>query len=133
MRIYMQLIMWCLWPGATPHTSMQLKHYMQASQEDALGALLQQRLLSFLTRGSYVEALGIIRRRAVPGYHLSFLVMASHCQTYAPHGLVEAICGFLEGLPAAFGFRLSVTSQGRSVGAEYLRGFLPRQRRQQAA
>ena len=103
---------------------------MQASQEDALGQLLQQRLLTFLAKGSYVASLGIIRRRSIPGYHLSFLILASHCQTYASHRLVQVICGFLEGLPAAFGFRMSVTSHGRNVGSEYLRGFLPKQSRQ---
>ena len=99
---------------------------MQAQQEDAIGQLLQQRTLDFMTRGSYVESLGIIRRRPMPGYHLSILILAIHCQTYPPHKLARAVCSFLEGLPAAFGFRMSVTSQGRYVGSEYLRGFLPR-------
>ena len=106
---------------------------MQATQEDAVGQLVQQRLLAFLAKGSCVEALGIIRRRSIPGYNLSFLILASHCQTYAPHRLVQVICGFLEGLPAAFGFKMSVTSHGRSVGSEYLRGFLPKQSRQMMA
>ena len=109
--------------GSRPHASPA-----QAAQEDAVGQWLMDSMFSFLARPRSAEQLLIVRKQPRPGYHLSFLVTAAHCQTHSPLRLVEAIEQLLEGLPAAFGFRLALSSHSRAVGQDYLRGFLPRRK-----
>ena len=99
---------------------------LQAQQEDAVGQWLLERLFAFLAKPACAEQLLIVRKRPCPGYHLSFLITAAHCQAHSPVRLVEAVCQLLEGLPAAFGFRLALSSQSRAVGHGYLKGFVAR-------
>ena len=83
-------------------------------------------MFSYLTKASSAEQLLIVRRRPCPGYHVTFLFTAAHCQTHPPLRLVEAVCQLLERLPPAFGFRLALSSHSRATGQTYLRSFLPR-------
>lgn len=74
--------------------------------------------MTFLTQSSYAEAFGILRRKALPGYDLSLVITASHCQTFGRQQLTDFICQFIEDVASAFGLKMLLNSYGRSAAAE---------------
>ena len=92
-------------------------------QDDAIETWLTRRLMTFLTQSSYAEAFDVLRRKPMPGFDLSLVVTASHCQTFGRQQLVDFICLFMEDVVSAYGLMMLVTSRGRAVAAEYLQSF----------
>lgn len=74
--------------------------------------------MTFLTQSSYAEAFGILRRKALPGYDLSLVITASHCQTFGRQQLTDFICQFIEDVASAFGLKMLLNSYGRFAAAE---------------
>ena len=80
--------------------------------------------MTFLTQSIYAEAFSILRRKPIPGFDLSLVVTAKHCQTFGRQHLVDFICHFMEDIVSSCGLKMLVTSRGRAVAADFLQSFV---------
>ena len=67
----------------------------------------------------------ILRRSAVEGYHISFLITNFHCEEMWKHKLVDFIIHFMGEIDAEISaMKLAVNSRARTVATTYLKEFV---------
>jgi len=70
------------------------------------------------------EQFFIMRRKAVEGYDISFLITHTHLEKMWKHKLVDFIVNFLEEVDKEIsGMKIAVNARARLVASEYLRQF----------
>ena len=78
--------------------------------------------MSFLTQRA--EAFVVMRRKAVPGYDISFLVTNIHVETMYKHKLVDFICQFMEDIDKEISeMKISLNGRLRTSAEEFLKAF----------
>mmetsp|Transcript_33967 Transcript_33967/g.47056 ORF Transcript_33967/g.47056 Transcript_33967/m.47056 type:complete len:170 (+) Transcript_33967:140-649(+) len=95
---------------------------VKVKQSDELEEILARKFTSFLEQRA--EAFRVMRRRAVQGYDISFLITNVHCEEMYKHKLVDFICQFMEEIDREINeLKLSVNTRGRAVATEFLSAF----------
>ena len=64
---------------------------------------------------------GILRRVPVAGYDLSFVITARHCWEFSKESLIGFICSFIQQSTSANQLKMSVSSKGRAIAADYMK------------
>lgn len=91
-------------------------------KSDDLEKILTDRFTRFLMQRA--EDFAVLRRKAVDGYDLSFLVTNFHTEEMIKHKLTDFIIEFMEMIDSELSsMKLSVNSRARVVAAEYLKQF----------
>eukprot|EP00891_Asterochloris_glomerata_P007847 jgi/Astpho2/7847/e_gw1.00117.112.1_t len=87
---------------------------------DQLEALLNKKFMAFLMQRA--EPFGIMRRVALPGYDISFMLTNFHCDQYQKDKLIDFVCHFVEDINTeVVDLKLLVNTRARAVAAEFLR------------
>lgn len=85
---------------------------------DGVEEYLLRSFLRFMVHRA--DQLDIVRRVAMPGYHLTFLITSSHLERYQRDRLIDFICKFVEDLYAEISaMKLSLRSRGRAVVQDF--------------
>ena len=96
---------------------------VKVKQADELEEILCRQFMRFLTQRA--EAFKVLRRVPVPGYDVSFLVTHEHVEDMRKPKLVDFIVRLLEDVDRAMSEqKLSVSSRGRVVAADFLKSFV---------
>mmetsp|Transcript_8415 Transcript_8415/g.12799 ORF Transcript_8415/g.12799 Transcript_8415/m.12799 type:complete len:170 (+) Transcript_8415:51-560(+) len=91
-------------------------------QADDLEAVLCKKFMRFLAQRA--ENFVILRRKAIPGYDISFLVTNFHQEGYFKHKLVDFIIQFMEDVDKEISeMKLAVNARARIVATEFLTQF----------
>jgi len=91
-------------------------------QADELEKLLAKKFMRFLTQRA--EPFVILRRKAVKGYDISFLVTNFHTEAMYKHKLVDFIIQFMEDVDSEISkMKSSVNTRARIVAQTYLNTF----------
>lgn len=70
------------------------------------------------------EQYGILRRKAVPGYTISFLITSSHLQKYGSEQILDCVLSFCAQVDREFSdVKISLNAHSRLVAAEFLKSF----------
>eukprot|EP01126_Amoeba_proteus_P013400 TRINITY_DN1568_c0_g1_i1.p1 TRINITY_DN1568_c0_g1~~TRINITY_DN1568_c0_g1_i1.p1 ORF type:complete len:170 (-),score=16.41 TRINITY_DN1568_c0_g1_i1:112-621(-) len=89
---------------------------------DELDQILTKRLLRFLCQRA--ENFVILRRKAIPGYDISFLLTNFHLESMYKHKLVDFVIQFLTEIDAEISeMKLAVNARGRISFTEFLKTF----------
>jgi hypothetical protein len=92
-------------------------------QADDLEKILAKKFMRFLAQRA--ENFIILRRKAIKGYDLSFLVTNFHTEMMFKHKLVDFIIQFMEDVDAEISaMKLAVNARARIVAQEYLKTFV---------
>ena len=67
-----------------------------------------------------LQMFSILRRVPVAGYDLSFVITVRHCWEFSKESLIGFICSFIQQSTSVTQLKLSVSSRGRAIGADYL-------------
>ena len=95
---------------------------VKVKQADELEEILCRQFMRFLTQRA--EAFKVLRRVPVPGYDVSFLVTHEHVEDMLKPKLVDFIVQLLEDVDGEISEqKLSVSSRGRVVAADFLKSF----------
>ena len=96
---------------------------VKVKQADELEEILCRQFMRFLTQRA--EAFKVLRRVPVPGYDVSFLVTHEHVEDMLKPKLVDFIVQLLEDVDREISEqKLSVSSRGRVVAADFLKSFV---------
>ena len=96
---------------------------VKVKQADELEEILCRQFMRFLTQRA--EAFKVLRRVPVPGYDVSFLVTHEHVEDMRKPKLVDFIVRLLEDVDREMSEqKLSVSSRGRVVAADFLKSFV---------
>ena len=96
---------------------------VKVKQADELEEILCRQFMRFLTQRA--EAFKVLRRVPVPGYDVSFLVTHEHVEDMLKPKLVDFIVQLLEDVDREMSEqKLSVSSRGRVVAADFLKSFV---------
>ena len=91
-------------------------------QADELEKLLAKKFMRFLTQRA--EPFVILRRKAVKGYDISFLITNFHTETMYKHKLVDFVIQFMEDVDSEISkMKSSVNTRARIVAQTYLNTF----------
>eukprot|EP01125_Pyxidicula_operculata_P001224 TRINITY_DN11154_c0_g1_i1.p1 TRINITY_DN11154_c0_g1~~TRINITY_DN11154_c0_g1_i1.p1 ORF type:complete len:182 (-),score=38.99 TRINITY_DN11154_c0_g1_i1:60-605(-) len=89
---------------------------------DDLDVILSKRFFHFLTQRA--ENFIILRRTAVPGYDISFLITNAHTETMYKHKVVDFVIQFIQDIDQEISdMKLSVSARARIVASEFLKEF----------
>eukprot|EP00697_Spironema_sp_BW2_P015852 gnl/Spiro4/6852_TR3554_c0_g1_i1.p1 gnl/Spiro4/6852_TR3554_c0_g1~~gnl/Spiro4/6852_TR3554_c0_g1_i1.p1 ORF type:complete len:187 (-),score=46.70 gnl/Spiro4/6852_TR3554_c0_g1_i1:20-544(-) len=92
-------------------------------QLDEMETLLTRKFTRFLMQRA--DNFVVLRRKAVEGYDISFLITNFHTETFVKHKLVDFIIQFMEEVDKEINdMKISVNTRGRIVAEEYLKSFL---------
>ncbi|CAI5488911.1 unnamed protein product, partial [Closterium sp. NIES-64] len=109
----------CLIEGSinSVRVSIKVKH------ADEMENLLGSKYLSFLSMRA--ESFLVLRRKPLPGYDLSFLITAEHCQSLHKHRLVDFVVRFLQDMHRDMAeLKEAINASGRVVAADFFKQFL---------
>ena len=108
---------------------------LRIKQADEMERILVRSFAAFLMKRA--EQFLVLRRKALDGYDLSFLITHAHAEALVKAKLVDFIIGFMEDVDREVSaMRLSVNSRARAVAGTFLEGLSGRatqQQHQQAA
>eukprot|EP01090_Pellita_catalonica_P022357 TRINITY_DN865_c0_g1_i1.p1 TRINITY_DN865_c0_g1~~TRINITY_DN865_c0_g1_i1.p1 ORF type:complete len:212 (-),score=42.18 TRINITY_DN865_c0_g1_i1:86-640(-) len=92
-------------------------------QADELEQILCKKFVRFLTQRA--ENFVILRRKAIEGYDISFLVTNFHTESMFKHKLVDFIIQFMQDIDKEISeMKLSVNTRARVVAQEFLKQFI---------
>jgi len=92
-------------------------------QSDEVEQILCKRFTRFMTQRA--ENFVILRRKAVEGYDISFLITNFHCENMYKHKLVDFIIQFMEEVDKEISeIRLAVNARARITAQEFLKQFI---------
>ena len=92
-------------------------------QADEIEEILTRKFTRFLMQRA--EQFVILRRKAVTGYDISFLITHAHLETMYKHKLIDFCISFLEDVDREInGMKLATNTRGRIVANEYVRRFV---------
>jgi actin related protein 2/3 complex subunit 4 len=95
---------------------------VKVKQSDEVDIILCKKFMNFLTQRA--EDFIILRRKALPGYDISFLVTNFHTEQFYKHKLVDFIIQFMEDIDKEISaIKLAVNARARIVAVEYLKAF----------
>jgi actin related protein 2/3 complex, subunit 4 len=95
---------------------------IKVKQADELEKVLCKKFMRFLAQRA--EAFVILRRKAVDGYDISFLITNFHTELYFKHKLVDFIIQFMEDVDKEISdMKLAVNARARIVASEFLGQF----------
>ncbi|KAH8084252.1 hypothetical protein HD553DRAFT_312388 [Filobasidium floriforme] len=88
-------------------------------QADEIERILCKKFTRFMTMRA--EGFVILRRKAIPGYDISFLITNFHSETMLKHKLVDFIIQFMEDVDKEISeMKLSLNARARIVAESYL-------------
>ena len=91
-------------------------------QADEMEEILCRTFTRFLMQRA--EQFIVLRRKAIEGYSISFLITHAHLERMRKQQLVDFIVSFVEDIDREIsGMRLALNARYRLVASEYLRGF----------
>jgi actin related protein 2/3 complex subunit 4 len=91
-------------------------------QADEMEKVLVDRFSRFLAQRA--DEFLILRRKAIKGYDISFLITNFHCEDMWKHKLVDFIIQFMEEIDSEIsGMKLAVNSRARTVATTFLKQF----------
>lgn len=92
-------------------------------QADEIEEILTKKFTSFLTQRA--EQFVILRRKPLPGYDISFLIVHTHLEVMYKHKLVDFIMSFLEDIDKEIsGMKIATNTRGRLVAQEFMKKFI---------
>jgi actin related protein 2/3 complex subunit 4 len=92
-------------------------------QADEMEKVLVDRFSRFLAQRA--DEFLILRRKAIKGYDISFLITNFHCEDMWKHKLVDFIIQFMEEIDSEISaMKLAVNSRGRTVATTFLKQFV---------
>mmetsp|Transcript_3710 Transcript_3710/g.8843 ORF Transcript_3710/g.8843 Transcript_3710/m.8843 type:complete len:170 (+) Transcript_3710:220-729(+) len=95
---------------------------IRIKQADELEEVLVAKFMRFLMQRA--ERFVVLRRKAVKGYALSFLITNTHTETMLKHKLVDFVIQFMEDIDKEVSaMKLGVNARGRVVAAKFLEQF----------
>ena len=95
---------------------------IRIKQADEIEEILCHKFTRFLMQRS--EQFFIMRRKAVDGYDISFLITHTHLEKMWKHKLIDFIVNFLEEIDKEIsGMKIAINARARLVASEYLRQF----------
>mmetsp|Transcript_28593 Transcript_28593/g.58431 ORF Transcript_28593/g.58431 Transcript_28593/m.58431 type:complete len:171 (+) Transcript_28593:215-727(+) len=99
-----------------------LRFSIKIKQADELEEVLVAKFMRFLMQRA--EHFMVLRRKAVPGYDLSFLITNVHTETMFKNKVVDFVIQFMEDIDKEVSaMKLGVNSRGRVVAAKFLEQF----------
>ncbi|UZJ54978.1 hypothetical protein CBS101457_004298 [Exobasidium rhododendri] len=99
-----------------------LRLSIKIKQADEIERILAHKFTRFLMQRA--EAFVILRRKAVKGYDISFLITNFHSETMLKHKLVDFIIQFMEEVDKEISeMKLSLNARARIVAESYLGTF----------
>jgi actin related protein 2/3 complex subunit 4 len=111
---------YCLLESSTNSLRLSL------SFKQAQGDSIDQAILSKYTRffQQRAERYTILRRKAVPGYSISFLVTNTHVANFGGNAILEMILDFIAQVDRECSHvKISVNARARFVATEFLKSF----------
>lgn len=94
---------------------------IKIKQADDMERILVKKFTSFLMKRA--EQFIILRRKAVEGYDISFLITHSHAETMIKAKLVDFVISFMEDVDKEISsMRLAVNARSRLIAASFLEG-----------
>ena len=95
---------------------------IKIKQSDEIEIILCRKFTRFLMQRS--EQFFIMRRKAIDGYDISFLVTHTHLEKMWKHKLVDFIAHFMEEIDKEIsGMKIAINARARLVASEYLKQF----------
>lgn len=95
---------------------------VKIKQADELEKILCHKFTLFLMQRA--EQFIIMRRKAVEGYDISFLITNSHTETMWKNKLVDFVIQFMEDIDKEIsGMKIAINARGRVVATEYMKSF----------
>jgi actin related protein 2/3 complex, subunit 4 len=95
---------------------------IKIKQVDEIEEILCHKFTSFLMQRS--EQFVIMRRKAVEGYDMSFLVTHVHLETMWKHKLIDFIVQFMEDIDKEIsGMKIALNARARLVATEFMKQF----------
>jgi len=95
---------------------------IKIKQADEIEQILAKKFARFLTQRA--ESFVIMRRKAVPGFDISFLITNFHTEAFLKHKLVDFIIQFMQDIDKEISeLKLAVNARARIVATEYLQEF----------
>lgn len=106
---------------------------LRIKQADELERLLVRQFAAFLQQRA--EAFGVLRRRPVPGWDLSFLITHAHTEAVPTERLVDFVLRFMEDIDREVSaMKIGLSARSRLVGGAWLdalaKGDAPQQQAQ---
>jgi ARP2/3 complex 20 kDa subunit (ARPC4) len=93
-------------------------------QADEIETILCHKFTRFLMQRS--EHFIVMRRKAAPGYDISFLITHMHLEKMWKHKLVDFVIEFMEDIDKEIsGMKIAINARARIVAQEYVRQFCP--------
>lgn len=106
----------CLIESAVNSTRVSI----QIRQNDDLDKILCDKFTRFLMQRA--EEFGIMRRKALDGYDISFLIMNKHTEEMWRHKVVDFIVKFMEEVDSELRYlKISVNARSRLVVEEFMK------------
>eukprot|EP01038_Epipyxis_sp_PR26KG_P010480 gene10480-14083_t len=95
---------------------------IKIKQQDEIEEILCHKFTRFLMQRS--EQFLIMRRKAIEGYDISFLVTHTHLEKMWKHKLVDFIIQFMEDIDKEIsGMKIAINARARVVAVEYMKQF----------
>eukprot|EP01095_Lingulamoeba_sp_RSL-Kostka_P001508 TRINITY_DN1210_c0_g1_i3.p1 TRINITY_DN1210_c0_g1~~TRINITY_DN1210_c0_g1_i3.p1 ORF type:complete len:123 (+),score=37.61 TRINITY_DN1210_c0_g1_i3:369-737(+) len=95
---------------------------IKIKQADDIEAILVKKFTRFLTQRA--ENFFIMRRKAVEGFHISFLITNFHTEAFLKHKLIDFVINFMQDVDKEVSeIKISVNARARIVAREYLSQF----------
>lgn len=108
----------CLVEGSINSVRISIK----IKQQDDVEEILCHKFTRFLMQRS--EQFIIMRRSALPGYDISFLVTHAHLESLYKHKLIDFVVQFMEEIDKEIsGMKIALNARARTVAAEYMKQF----------
>mmetsp|Transcript_2541 Transcript_2541/g.7517 ORF Transcript_2541/g.7517 Transcript_2541/m.7517 type:complete len:169 (-) Transcript_2541:59-565(-) len=109
---------YCLIEGSMNSLRVSIK----VKQADELEQILARKFVRFITQRA--EELRVLRRVAVPGYSISFLITHAHLEEMKAAKLVDFVVDFMTDIDREISeLKLSVNTRGRAVAHAFLSEF----------
>eukprot|EP01040_Poterioochromonas_malhamensis_P001699 gene1697-1802_t len=96
---------------------------IKIKQQDEIEQILCKKFTSFLMQRS--EQFLVMRRKALDGYDISFLVTHTHLEKMWKHKLVDFIIQFMEDIDKEISaMKIAVNARARVVATEFMKQFV---------
>jgi len=95
---------------------------IKIKQSDAIETILCKKLMRFMMQRA--ENFRVLRRKAIEGYDISFLITNFHTEDMYKHKIVDFVIQFMEDIDKEISeMKLMVNWRARTVSDEYLSSF----------
>ena len=95
---------------------------IKIKQADEIEEILAHKFTRFLMQRS--ENFIIMRRKAIEGYDISFLITHTHLENLYKHKLIDFVVTFMEEIDKEInGMKIALNARARVVASEYMKQF----------